>query len=211
MLTNFCGTNAASLTTITNGCLRIGEVRKLIFQRKYSTGSTLNEFTIASANPNVIASWTPLLTASDGTKAVVTPFEVHAPNFAPGTIIEEGGVGETAGGVPEFAGFNPTTFTCRVRAATAQSILDLRQNYGEVLTVSYINAFGKIIMTTDDNGSPTVARGFDIKSFSVGQRQNMGLQTVDYNEIRFYMEDGWDNYIYEVDPQDFKALTGLAN
>jgi len=211
MLTNFCGSSAASLTAISNGCLQIGEVRKLIFQRKYSSGTTLNELTIASANPNLIASWTPLLTAVNGTKAIVTPFEIDNPVFEPGQVYEEGGPGETAGGIPKFVGFGPGKFTCKVTARVSKTIEELRKLYGEDLTVHLINGFGRIIMSADANSSPTKARGIDIKELKVSGRQGDAINTRGFNTLEFYLPDGWDNVLYEVTPSDFNALTGLAN
>ena len=53
-----------------------GQIQKLILQRVFSSGTTKNKFsTLSGAGaPDLLASWTPLLAAADGTKVVQTPF-----------------------------------------------------------------------------------------------------------------------------------------
>lgn len=211
MLISVCGNVGATPGSITDNCLQIGEVQKLLFQRTYSTGTTKNSFTISSANPELAATWATPLAASDGTKVVAPPFKIDSPTFEAGEVYEDGGAGETAGGIPKFVGFGPGKFMFQLSYKASKTILEMRQLYGETLSVFFVNRFGKIIGETDDNASPGVFRGIPIKELKVGGRQGDTINTRGFNQCEFYLEDGWDNYLHEVSPSDFNALTDLAN
>src|SRR3990172_7114077 len=80
-----------------------GQIQKVIFQRIFKTGSTKNEFLVASALPTVLASWTPLLAVADGSKVVQSPY-IQAPTTEPGAAKTYGGGNETLGGLELIIG-----------------------------------------------------------------------------------------------------------
>ena len=96
-----------------SSCLeRFGEIQKIILQRTYDDG-TLNTITIATANPNLLATWTALLAAVDNTKCQVTPF-INAMNNEVGEPITIGGVGATVGGIEKKNWFKRISYEWRV-------------------------------------------------------------------------------------------------
>lgn len=211
MLISICGSVGATPGSVTDNCLQISEVQKLLFQRTYSSGTTKNSFTIATANPNLAATWATPLAASDSTKVVAPPFLIDSPTFEPGDVYEDGGPGETSGGIPKFLGHGPGKFSFQISNKAAKTILEMRQLYGETLSVYFINIFGKIIGETDDNTTPTIFRGVPIKELKVGGRQGDSINSRGFNQCDFYLNDQWDNYLHEVTPSDFNALTDLGN
>lgn len=51
----------------------MGQLQKVLFQRVFKTAGVKNSFTSA-ASPALKASWTALLSASDGSKVTVSPY-----------------------------------------------------------------------------------------------------------------------------------------
>ena len=79
-----CPISAALTAIVTNACKEdTGQIQKVLFQRKFSTGTTLNKFTIGTTNPNIAGTWTTVTGAVDGTKVVVSPY-IQAPETEPG-------------------------------------------------------------------------------------------------------------------------------
>ena len=122
-----CPASAALAAVPTEACLEsLGQIQKVLFQRLDGvTAGTLNSFTISSANPNLLASWTPLLTAADNTKVVASPY-INAPVFEPGAAREYGGGNETLGGIPIIVGREPTTFTGTILRVAQKTIAALK-------------------------------------------------------------------------------------
>ena len=116
---------AASLTTIPAvSCPEsFGQIQKVAFQRLYSAAGVKNKFTTSQSTAQITlkASWTPLLTATDGTKVVVSPY-VEAPTSEPGGPRTFGGGNETLGGVETIIGREPTTFSGVIRSVP-QSVI----------------------------------------------------------------------------------------
>src|SRR5688572_14465098 len=89
----------------------IGQVQKIIFQRRYSTGTTRNSMTVANAA--LLATWTAFLQATNATKVQVSPF-VNGPAFEPGEVIEFGSGNEVVDGIALAMGTDPTNFTANL-------------------------------------------------------------------------------------------------
>lgn len=211
LLTNLCGSIPSALASVTDACFNMGEVQRIYFQRTYSTGTTLNLFTISSANPNVIASWTSLLSASDGTKVLAPNTIVHAPTFAKGNKIEFGGNGETAGGVPIYMGHEPGQFNANLLYRAAQTIEGFIDLTGEDLSVYFELEDGRIIGQVDDNASPNTFRGIEIDQIAIGDREGDNRTQPGFNTLEFYLPFRWSKYLYAVTPSDFTARTQIVN
>jgi hypothetical protein len=209
MLT-ICGSIGPNLSSLTDACLNLGQVQKILFTRKYSTGSTLNKFTIATGNPNILASWTPLTTASDGTKVSVSPVIANPAN-EPGGTIEYGSGNEVPGGVPILMGFEPGKFTCRLNHKAASVEEAFKTLVGENLTAYLVTEAGKIYGITDDNTTPTVVYGIDIDQYKFSDRILGGRNEPDYHTLEFWLPYGWAEKLFEISPTDFDALTDLSN
>lgn len=190
----------------------MGQVWKAVFQRKFSTGSTRNGFTITSVNPNLLASWTTVLAASDGTKVVQTPF-FDNPVSEPGAARTYGGGNETRGGIARIVGKEPQGFAVEFLDTSQQSIVAIKdmQCQGE-MGVYLINEFGKIIGITDDLATPTVFRPIPIAigTLFVSDKGFGGLVAPDKNMVNWQFLPNWSDYLHIVTPSNFDALTQLV-
>lgn len=185
----------------------IGQVQKIIFQRKYSTGSTRNVMTVAEAA--LLTNWTARLTATGNTKVQVSPF-VNGPAFEPGDVIEFGSGNEVVDGIALAVGVDPTPFSAnmfRISSAAKESLVALE---GEELVAYFIDEHGRISGETDSNTSPTNFYGLEIYSLHIGDRKIGGKVEPDVNVIKFKLPPRWDNKLYTVTPTDFSALSALA-
>jgi hypothetical protein len=191
----------------------IGQVQKVTFQRVYSTGSTKNKFIVTSANPNLLASWTPLLAAADGTKVVQTPY-IQAPVTEPGAAREFGGGNETLGGIPIIIGREATTFTGNVLLTSQATIAELKTYQQEALNgglgVFLNDEYGRVIGIADDVDTPTEIYPIPIASLFVGDKMLGGLEGADLNAISWRFPPNWSDKLVIVTPTDFNALTDLV-
>lgn len=185
---------------------QIGQIQKLIVQRAYASAGARNQFTIASANPNVIASWTPLLTALDATKAQITDW-VESPTVTPGDAQTVGGGNDSLNGVEQIIAKDPTVVEVMLYQKDQATIKALKDLASETLQVYFVNEHGKIIGETDDHTSPTIFRGFLIepKSWFVGDKSFGGYNERDSNSLRFSMSADWSDLLHVVTPSDFNA------
>lgn len=102
-----------------------GQVQKVAFQRLMKDDGSKNSFTSEKAI-TALASWTPLLSAEDSTKVVVSPY-IQAPTAEAGAARTFGGGNETLGGVEEIIGREPTPFTGVIRKAPQAVIKALKE------------------------------------------------------------------------------------
>lgn len=193
---------------------RIGQIQKIVFQRRFSSGTTENTFAASGAGAaDLLASWTPLLTAADSTKAVTTPF-IANPEMTPGEARTTGGGNASVGGVTKILGANPTTFSGLIENAPQDIIKAIKQLQCEAKTIQNLSVFlinenGLIIANSDDGASPTEVKGFPIDSLFVGDLVAGGFDGQDNNAINFSMQDGWSDNLVFVQPTDFNAKTDL--
>lgn len=194
--------------TISTCPVDLGQIQKVIFQRRYSTGTTLNQFTIASANPNLLASWTAVTSASDGTKAVVSPY-ISNPTVEEGAKREFGGGNATVGGIPINLGRESTTFTSELLRVSHVMVKQLKGYECEDLGVYLIGEDGKITGLADDNSSATQFRPIPVTGFFVSDRRIGGYENPDVNVLSWSFLPNWSDELYTVTPSDFNALTQL--
>lgn len=202
---------AASLTAIpADDCpFEIGQVIKLYFQRVYSSGTTRNSMTIASSNPNALATWTALTGASDGTKVITTP-KIYNPTATAEDIRSWGSDNEVPYGVPVTLGPGVTPFTASLRRikpaiAAAMKQLMCENNLGVYL----VNSAGKIFGEVNDLASPTIFYPIPILSFGFNDRSINGRSEPDSHSLSFSFESFWDDKLYEVTPTDFDPVLDL--
>jgi hypothetical protein len=201
---------SASLEAIpSNDCgLNIGQIQKLIFQRKQATASPTVP---AVADAADLATWTALKALTTNAKVIVTPFteEVVVPR---GTFIKEGGDdNSTLNGVALIvgAGFIPVTGVFRSLAqAVIRSLKKLNcENYAN-LTVGFINEDGKIFGIST-GAATTDFRLIPIYSFGIADAGAEGLNTHDKAPFEFGLKHGWRDNLVAITPADFDALTDL--
>lgn len=189
----------------------IGQIQRLFFQRKYSTGTTLNTFTIGIAGPQVLASWTPLLAAADGTKVVQTAY-IQGPTLEAGEPVTFGGGNDTLGGIETIVAVEPSTFTASFHRRSQIEIDNMKDLMCEILTVYFIDEHNRIIGLADDNDTATTFRGFDIaeNTFFIGDKTFGGRTEPDMNALRFQLLSNWSDNLYVVTPTDFSPLNDLV-
>lgn len=191
-------------------CLEsFGQIQKAVLQRLYASPGVLNGFTIASANPNVLASWTPLLASATSTKVVQTPY-LQAPTTEAGAARTYGGGNETLGGIPIIIGREPTTFTANILRSPQITIAALKTYQCENAGVYLIDEYGRIGGLTDNLTTPTVFRPIPLAGFFVGDKVFGGLESVDMNVISWSFFPNWSDKLHFVTPTDFNALTALV-
>ena len=123
-----------------------GQIQKVAFQRLYKSTGEKNSFT-TDAGIEKKASWTPLLSADDDTKIVISPY-IQAPTAEAGAPRTFGGGNETLGGVEEIVGREPTPFTGVMRKLPQKIIKALKElqceSWGDNLGVYLFNENGAI-------------------------------------------------------------------
>lgn len=205
-----CPKSAALGAIATANCLEsIGQIQKVVFQRLISeTAGVLNSFTISSANPNLLASWTPLLTAADNTKVVASPY-IQEPVTEPGKAITYGGGNTTLGGIPITIGREPTSFKGNILRVAQATIAAMKPYQCEDVGVYLVDEYGRIIGLTDNTTTPTKAYPIPIASLFVGDKKLGGFDSVDMNEITWNFFPNWSDKLYTITPTNFNALTAL--
>lgn len=187
-----------------------GQIQKLAFQRLTSSGSTKNSFT-STASITLKASWSTYLTATDGTKVVVSPY-VNNPTSEAGAARTAGGGNESLGGIEEIIGREPTTFTCQLNGAPqavvkAMKALQCEAEVGN-LGVYLFNEAGQIAAIQDES-TATTYYPIPVRSLFIGDKAFGGLEAKDTNAISFSMPPNWSDQLAVVTPSDFNPLTDL--
>lgn len=187
----------------------LGQIQKVVFQRIFSASGVKNKFVIATADPAVLASWTPLLAAVDGTKVVPSPF-ISAPVVEAGAAREYGGGNETVSGIPITIGREPSTFTANILLTAQKTIEALKTYQGDNVGVYLVDEYGRIVGLTDDHDTPTEFYPIPISSLFVGDKVLGNLEGVDMNAIAWKFAPNWSDKLEIVKPTDFEALTALV-
>ena len=186
----------------------MGQIQKVIFQRIFSTGATKNQFILASADPKVKASWTPLLAAEDRTKVVQSPY-LQAPATEPGAARTYGGGNETLGGVELIIGREPTSFTGNILRVTQDVIQALKKYQCENVGVYLVDEFGRIGMLVDNRTTPVNYFPIPVSALFIGDKSLGGLEAPDMNVISWKFFPNWSDDLVMITPTDFSALTDL--
>lgn len=188
-----------------------GQVQKVAFQRLMKDSESKNSFT-SKEEIMELASWTPLLSKTDNTKIVVSPY-IQAPTAEAGAARTFGGGNETLGGVEEIIGREPTQFTGVIRKAPQEVIKALKEmqceSWGDNLGIfifdenGAIGAIGAIKGSTDGAYYP-----IPIRSLFIGDKTLGGLEAPDSNAIQWSFLPNWSDDLVIVAPK-FNPLTDL--
>lgn len=205
---------AAALPNIPNfTCAEsFGQIQKVAFQRLYGSTSKRNSFT-TEKGISKLASWSPLLTAKDDTKVVVSPY-IQAPTAEAGAPRTFGGGNETLGGIEEIIGREPTPFTGVLRKMPQSIIKALKalqcesdsQNLG-IFLFDENGAIGAL----QDPGTATTYYPIPICSLFIGDKTLGGFEAPDSNSIQWSFLPNWSDDLAIVIPDDFNPLTDLKN
>lgn len=202
---------AAALPNIPNfTCAEnFGQIQKVAFQRLYKSTGGKNSFT-TTAGIGKKASWTPLLSADDDTKVVLTPY-VQAPTAEAGAVRTFGGGNETLGGIEEVIGREPTPFTAVLRRVPQKIIKALKQlqceSDSQNLGVYLFDENGNIGALQDETITTTYYP-IPIRSLFIGDKTHGGLEAPDSNAIQWAFLPNYSDDLTIVTP-DFNPLTDL--
>lgn len=205
---------AAALPNIPNfTCAEsFGQIQKVAFQRLYKSTEEKNSFTTSDIGEK--ASWTPLLSADDDTKVVVSPY-IQAPTAEAGAPRTFGGGNETLGGIEEIIGREPTPFTAVMRKmpqSLIKALKDLQcESDSQNLGVYLFDENGKIGALQDQIKATTYYYPIPIRSLFIGDKTLGGFEAPDSNAIQWTFLPNWSDDLAIIVPEDFNPLTDLKN
>lgn len=187
-----------------------GQIQKVAFQRLYKSTGEKNSFT-TTAGIGKKASWTPLLSADDDTKIVISPY-IQAPTAEAGAARTFGGGNETLGGVEEIVGREPTPFTGVMRKLPQKIIKALKElqceSWGDNLGVYLFDENGAI-GAIQDAKIATTHYPIPIRSLFIGDKTLGGYEAPDSNNIQWAFLPNWSDDLAIIVPEDFNPLTDL--
>lgn len=187
-----------------------GQIQKVAFQRLYKSSGEKNSFT-TTAGIGKKASWTPLLSADDDTKIVISPY-IQAPTAEAGAARTFGGGNETLGGVEEIVGREPTPFTGVMRKLPQKIIKALKElqceSWGDNLGVYLFDENGAI-GAIQDAKTATTHYPIPIRSLFIGDKTLGGYEAPDSNNIQWAFLPNWSDDLAIIVPEDFNPLTDL--
>ncbi|MBA9078312.1 hypothetical protein [Rufibacter quisquiliarum] len=179
----------SSLTAITlSDCeLKLDQIVTFLVQRGQPSNPATPIFGTEAAF-KALATWTPLLAATDDTKVVKTPeFSGLVIPSSEGQF-EGGGDNSTIDGIAIYKGEGPVDVTGGMfRNLTSTTRQDLLKLVNEPnLTVYMVNRHGNIFAKSDYNGIP-------IKNFRLGSTGSEGYNEDNKTPFSFSLQEGWDN------------------
>lgn len=187
-----------------------GQIQKVAFQRLYKSTGEKNSFK-TDAGIEKKASWTPLLSADDDTKIVVSPY-IQAPTAEAGAARTFGGGNETLGGFEEIVGREPTPFTGVMRKLPQKIIKTLKElqceSWGDNLGVYLFDENGAI-GAIQDAKTATTHYPIPIRSLFIGDKTLGGYEAPDSNNIQWAFMPNWSDDLAIIVPEDFNPLTDL--
>lgn len=186
----------------------IDQIQKFVFQRRFSSGTTLNSMTVA--NIKLLATWTTLLSATNSTKVQASPNLMGDSDTAPGGPIVFGSGNAVPNGVPLIVGTEYTPFTAKLYNPQPNAIKALKLLYAEDGGVFLITNNGKIVCKVDNPTTPTLCYPIPITQYWVGDRDAGGITDPDFHEIRWAFLPNWSDDIAAFTPTDFNALIQIT-
>lgn len=189
-----------------------GQIQKVAFQRLYKSTGVKNSFA-ATAGIGIKASWTPLLSAEDGTKIVVSPY-IQAPTAEAGAPRTFGGGNETLGGIEEIIGREPTPFAAVMRKmpqSLIKALKDLQCESDSRNLGVYLFDENGAIGALQDPAKTTTHYPIPICSLFIGDKTLGGFEAPDSNAIQWSFLPNWSDDLAVIVPEDFNPLTDLKN
>lgn len=183
-----------------------GQIQKVAFQRLYKSTGEKNSMTAEAIKTK--ATWTPLLTAEDDTKIVISPY-IYAPTNEAGAARTYGGGNETLGGVEMIIGRDPSTFTgsfLQTPQAVIKAVKELQcESYGDNLGVYLFAEGGAIEAIVDEENAYPIP----IRSLFIGDKSHGGFENPDSNSIQWSFLPNYSDDLAIIIPTDFNPLSDL--
>lgn len=186
-----------------------GQIQKVAFQRLFNDDGNKNSFATAKGIEK-LASWTPLLIATDSTKIVTSPY-IEAPTNEAGAARTFGGGNETLGGVEQIIGREPNPFTGMIRRTPQNVIKALKElqceSWADNLGVYLFDENGNIEALQDET-TATTYYPIPIRSLFIGDKTHGGLEAPDSNAIQWVFLPNYSDNLAIISPE-FNPLTDL--
>lgn len=186
----------------------LGQIQKVLIQRVYNTAGVKN--TISAEDIKAKAQMTPLLSAADGTKLIVSPY-IQNPTTEPGAARTFGGGNQTLGGIELVIGREPTTFTGIIYQEAQSTVKTMKEYSCENIGVYLLDENGNIGALSEDDGKNFMP--IPVGKFFVGDKKLGGFEEPDSNAIEWNFFPNWsDNLvIIKGTDLDYSPLTDLVN
>ena len=197
------------------GCAQsFGQIQKVAFTRLRGATGTLNGFIVNESKGQIekLESWETKLSATDGTKIVVSPF-LYSPADSGGDVRMTGGGNDDLGGIPDVLGANPVQFAANMRSIPQEIAKSLKQleceaNAGN-LGVFLFDENGNIEAIQDET-TPTTYYPIPIRALFIGDKIHGNYDAKDSNPISWYYTENYSDNLIIVKPE-FNPLTALEN
>ena len=211
---------AAAITTIPNVACpeNFGQIQKVAFQRLVTSGGSRNSISGSTGTTNpvenikLLATWTTLLAATDGTKVVVSPY-INAPADSGGDARMTSGGNDDLGGIAQVLGGNPVQFDGQLRSVPQAVIKVMKELMCEAqagnLGVYLFDENGKIQCVKDAVASATYYP-IPIRGLFIGSLIHGNFDAKDQNAIQWQYPDNYSDDLAIVTPSDFNPLTDLV-
>ena len=192
-----------------------GQIQKVAFQRLRQADGTKNAM-VGSGTPlaptiTKLATWTALLSATNGTKVVVSPY-INSPADSGGDARRSGGGNDDLGGIATVLGGNPVQFDGVLRSVPQSVIKTMKELMCEAaagnLGVFLFDENGKIEAIQDPT-TPTTFYPIPIHSLFIGSKIHGNFDAKDTNAISWMYPDNYSDNLAIVTPDDFNPLTDL--
>ena len=186
----------------------LGQIQKVLIQRVYNTAGVKNAISAEDIKAKV--QMTPLLSAADGTKLIVSPY-IQNPTTEPGAARTFGGGNQTLGGIELVIGREPTTFTGIIYQEAQSTVKTMKEYSCENIGVYLVDENGNIGALSEDGGKNLMP--IPVGKFFVGDKKLGGFEEPDSNAIEWNFFPNWsDNLvIIKGTDLDYSPLTDLVN
>lgn len=188
----------------------LGQIQKVIIQRRYGSAGVLN--TIPEASIKSKTAMAALATAADGTKIIISPY-IQNPTTTPGEARTFGGGNQTLGGIEIIIGREATSFEGVIYQEKQSTIKTMKEYSCEEIGVYLIDENGNIGAIKTASGNATAYAPIPLRSFFVGDKNLGGYEEPDSNAIKWSFLPNWsdDLEIIKQTEMDYNPLTDLVN
>lgn len=185
-----------------------GQIQKVIITRIYKSNGVKNALPAESIAKK--ATMTPLFTAADGTKLIISPY-IQNPTTEPGEARTFGGGNQTLGGIEIVIGREPTTFSGVIYQESQSVIKTLKEYSCEKIGVYLIDENGNIGAISTDDGANY--EPIPVDKFFVGDKNLGGYEEPDSNSISWSFYPNWSDNLVLIKSStfDYNPLTDLVN
>lgn len=182
----------------------LGQIQKVIFQRIFKSSGEKNA--IPEADIKLKAKMALLLSATDGTKLIISPY-IQGPTTTPGDARKFGGGNQTLGGIEIIIGREPTTFEGMIYQEKQSTIKQLKAYQCENIGVYLVDENGNIAGIKEGTSFLPIP----VQGFFVGDKKLGGYEEPDSNSIKWSFFPNWSDNLEIVKPTDYNPLTDLKN